>query len=245
MKLRNGSACRVERCRITRVAAFTLFAVYCQIVHGHAKPEAEGPFETLILRNAIIIDGTGAPAKGPVDIVIKHNMIEQILAADPIGRARVGSEPATPANAHVIEAKGMYVTPGLVDMHIHFQNTLPLDYQYKLLLGHGVTTIRFFNIGDDTPQQMVEEKHRSASNQIMAPRMYAYPFWRAYPNDPRFNSAKDAPQIVREWKSLGSTASRWPVFPASTPISSRLWRTKSTSRIWDSPYTLPRKPFIL
>ena len=30
-----------------------------------------------------------------------------------------------------------------------------------------------------------------------------YPFWRAYPNDPRFTNAKDAPAVVREWKNQG------------------------------------------
>lgn len=203
--------------RIACLSALTLFVVCSQAMQAQAKPESEGPFDTLILRNATIIDGTGAPAKGPIDIVIKNNIIEQLLPGDPIGRARTGSPSATAANAHIIDAKGMYVTPGLVDMHIHFQTTLPLDYQYKLLLGHGVTTIRFFNIGDYTPQQMVDEKHRSAANQIIAPRMYAYPFWRAYPNDPRFNSAKDAPQIVREWKKLGVDGVKMAGLPGEYP----------------------------
>jgi hypothetical protein len=32
--------------------------------------EGEGPFERLIIRGATLIDGTGAPPIGPVDIVI-------------------------------------------------------------------------------------------------------------------------------------------------------------------------------
>ena len=38
--------------------------------------EGEGPFERLIIRGAIVIDGTGAPPRGPVDIVIERNRTE-------------------------------------------------------------------------------------------------------------------------------------------------------------------------
>ena len=43
------------------------------------KPgEGEGPFERLIIRGATLIDGTGAPPIGPVDIVIEGNRITKI-----------------------------------------------------------------------------------------------------------------------------------------------------------------------
>ena len=34
------------------------------------RAEGEGPYERLVIRGAILIDGTGAPPYGPVDIVI-------------------------------------------------------------------------------------------------------------------------------------------------------------------------------
>src|SRR5688572_9515908 len=40
-----------------------------------ARREGEGPFQKLIIRGAILIDGTGGPPRGPVDIVIENNMI--------------------------------------------------------------------------------------------------------------------------------------------------------------------------
>ena len=39
------------------------------------RAEGDGPFERLILRGATLVDGTGAPARGPVDIVIEGNRI--------------------------------------------------------------------------------------------------------------------------------------------------------------------------
>ena len=50
-----------------------------------ARAEGEGPFDRLILRGVTLIDGTGAPARGPVDIVIENNRIarvESVGAAD-------------------------------------------------------------------------------------------------------------------------------------------------------------------
>ncbi|MEC7833858.1 MAG: hypothetical protein VX604_02980, partial [Gemmatimonadota bacterium] len=40
--------------------------------------EGDGPHERLILRGATIIDGTGAPPMGPVDIVIEGDRITEV-----------------------------------------------------------------------------------------------------------------------------------------------------------------------
>src|SRR5687767_4701957 len=40
-----------------------------------ARREGEGPFPKLIIRGTTLIDGTGAPPRGPVDIVIEGNRI--------------------------------------------------------------------------------------------------------------------------------------------------------------------------
>ncbi len=86
-------------------------------IYAQSIPEAVGPFDTLIIRNATIIDGTGGPARGPTDIVIQKNVIEKMLPGDPIGRARLGTADIEAGNAHVIDAKGMYVIPGLRHAH--------------------------------------------------------------------------------------------------------------------------------
>src|SRR2546425_9197701 len=40
--------------------------------------EGEGPFQRLIIRGATVVDGTGAPPMGPVDIVIEGNRIREV-----------------------------------------------------------------------------------------------------------------------------------------------------------------------
>jgi cytosine/adenosine deaminase-related metal-dependent hydrolase len=175
-----------------------------------SAPEQAGPFGSLEIRGVTVIDGSGAPAFGPANIYIKGNRIERVASVDAIARERRkgedtgAKEKETKQPDRVIEGKGMYVMPGLVDVHIHINESqdVPAEYIYKLLLGHGVTTIRTFNVGRDDPKGMVAEKKKIAANQIIAPRMYVYPFW-GRDNDPRNSHADGARQIVDEWHALG------------------------------------------
>jgi cytosine/adenosine deaminase-related metal-dependent hydrolase len=170
---------------------------------GGASPEQGGPYPTLLIRNVTVIDGSGAPAYGPVNITIRRNVIERVDRADPISSGQGGRANQQAQSDRVIDGTGMYAMPGIVDGHTHVSSNtaVPSEYIYKLLLGHGVTTIRVFNVGNDDPKAMVVEKERSASNQIVAPRMYIYPFWRG--GDARYSSAEGARQIVDEWHALG------------------------------------------
>jgi len=178
----------------------------CVQAQERKEPEQGGPYGTLVVRGATVIDGSGAPAFGPADIFVQGNRIVRIAATDAIAREEEKAQAAgvkTKAPDRVIEGKGMYVMPGIVDLHSHinFNKDVPAEYIYKLYLGHGVTTIRTFNYGDADPKRMVEEKKKIAANQVIAPRMYVYPFWRG--TDPRLSNADGARQIVDEWHALG------------------------------------------
>ena len=171
---------------------------------GPVSPVQGGPYPTLLIRNVTVIDGSGSPAYGPVNIVVRNNVIDRIERTDPINAERTGRGGAAAAQAdRVIDGTGMYVMPGLVDGHVHVSSNtnVPADYIYKLFLGHGVTTIRVFNIGNADPKGMVAERQKSAANQIVAPRMYIYPFWRG--GDARYSTPEGARQIVDEWHAAG------------------------------------------
>jgi imidazolonepropionase-like amidohydrolase len=140
------------------------------------KPgEGEGPFERLVIRGATMIDGAGAPPMGPVDIVIENNRIKEIRS---VGYPKVAIKESNRPDKGVkeIDGAGMYVLPGLVDCHAHiggFAQGTPAEYVYKLWMAHGVTTIRdpgSMNGVDWT----LSERERSAKNQIVAPRIFAY-----------------------------------------------------------------------
>lgn len=137
--------------------------------------EGEGPFERLVIRGATIIDGTGAPPMGPVDLVIENNRIREIRSVGyPKVAIREANRPAK--GTKEIDATGMYVLPGFVDCHGHIggmaQGT-PAEYVYKLWLGHGVTTVRDPGSGNGIDWTL-RERERSAQNQIVAPRLFVY-----------------------------------------------------------------------
>jgi imidazolonepropionase-like amidohydrolase len=176
---------------------------------AQSAPEMTGPYDVLILHGAILIDGTGAPPRGPVDIIISRDTIERVVPSESVDRYKEGQ--------HIIEASGMFVIPGLIDMHMHFVDLVPLEYQYKLLLAHGVTTARTFSIGNKTPEQMVAEKKRILLSPVIAPRLYIYPFWTSSPTDARFDKAKDAPTVVREWKAMGVDGIKMAGLPGEYP----------------------------
>lgn len=55
----------------------TCFA-YGQVTEAPIVDEGEGPFPQLIIRGAILINSTGAPPIGPVDVVIENNIIKEV-----------------------------------------------------------------------------------------------------------------------------------------------------------------------
>src|SRR6476660_7273317 len=72
--------------------------------------EGKGPYKTLVIRGAMLIDGTGAPARGPVDIVVENNRITSVRSAGTPGlpmRPNRG-----PQGEYEVDATGMYVMPG-------------------------------------------------------------------------------------------------------------------------------------
>ncbi len=158
--------------------------------------EGEGPFDRLVIRGATIIDGTGAPAQGPVDIVIENNRIREIRS---VGYPKVAIKETSrpPKGTKEIDASGMYVLPGFVDCHAHIggaaQGT-PAEYVYKLWMANGVTTIRdpgSMNGVDWT----LKERERSAANKIVAPRIHVY----VTPGSGWDKGPTDSPEAAREY----------------------------------------------
>ena len=138
-----------------------------------ARSEGRGPFPKLVIRGVTLIDGTGSPPYGPVDIVVENNRISEILVA---GTPGLPLKPGrTPQGAEELDATGMYVLPGFVDMHAHGGDpgkAPDLEYVYKLWLAHGVTTVRGVSLAGQAVAS--SEKNRSARNEIAAPRIWNY-----------------------------------------------------------------------
>ncbi|NNF52101.1 MAG: amidohydrolase family protein [Gammaproteobacteria bacterium] len=141
------------------------------------RAEGDGPYPRLILRGLTVINGTGAPARGPMDIVIEGNRITRVSSVGNPGLPiNDDDRPQTRPGDKVIDLDGMYALPGFVDMHGHIggvdQGT-PAEYVFKLWLGHGITTVRDPASGNGV-EWVVAHKQKSARNAITAPRIEAY-----------------------------------------------------------------------
>lgn len=134
---------------------------------------ADGPYDRLVIRGANVIKGHGGPPTGPYDIVIQADTIAEMIPFDPVTAQRRG-ESDRPTGDRVIDASGMYVMPGMIDLHHHLrQEPLPLKYIYYLKLAHGATTVG--PASDRGVSEAMEQAELSEENEILAPRMY--PLW--------------------------------------------------------------------
>lgn len=174
--------------------------LHAQMPDAPERSEGGGPYDRLIIRGVHLIDGTGSPATGPVDVVVEGNVISSIRTVGypglPINDRR---RPQADENTEVIDATGMYMLPGFFDMHAHTgggaQGTTP-EYVYKLWLAHGITSIREPGSGNGM-EWTLRHKELSEKNAITAPRISA---WIGFGNG--FGRPIITPDDAREWVKM-------------------------------------------
>jgi hypothetical protein len=138
--------------------------------------DGDGPYTQLIIRGVMLIDGTGAPPIGPTDIVVKQN---KIVAIETVGYPGVATNPdrrpKLEPGGKELNAEGMYLMPGFIDMHGHIGgDQAPIaEYVFKLWMAHGITTIRDPSAGNGL-DWVLDQKKKSIANSITAPRILAY-----------------------------------------------------------------------
>jgi hypothetical protein len=136
--------------------------------------EGEGPFQRLIIRGATLIDGSGGPPRGPVDIIVEGNKIVDIVGVG-VPKVTINQSRRPSGALKEIDATGMYVMPGLVDVHVHQgtqQKAAESEYYNKLWLMHGITAVR--GVPFASYDYSIKERDRSAKNEIVAPRYFVY-----------------------------------------------------------------------
>ncbi|MET1003713.1 MAG: amidohydrolase family protein [Acidimicrobiia bacterium] len=87
----------------------------------------------LVIKGGTVVDGTGAAAR-TADVAITDGVITEVGRVD--GAAR-----------EEIDADGLLVTPGFVDVHTHFDGQITWDPLLTPTCWHGVTTIVMGNCG--------------------------------------------------------------------------------------------------
>ena len=87
----------------------------------------------LVIRGGTLIDGTGAEAR-TADVAVDGGRITEV------GRV-------TGSGARELEADGLLVTPGIVDIHCHYDGQATWDERLQPSSWHGVTTVVMSNCG--------------------------------------------------------------------------------------------------
>jgi N-acyl-D-amino-acid deacylase len=87
----------------------------------------------LVVRGGLVVDGTGGPPR-PADVAVAKGLI-----------AAIGAD--TGPGAEEINASGMVVTPGFVDIHTHYDGQASWDPTLAPTSWHGVTTLVMGNCG--------------------------------------------------------------------------------------------------
>jgi dihydroorotase-like cyclic amidohydrolase len=179
---------------------------FSQIAKAPDRKEGDGPYTQLIIRGVNLINGTGAPAIGPVDIVIEKNRIVSVNTVGSPGVAiNPNRRPKLKDGGKEMNCEGMYVLPGLIDMHGHIGGTAqgtPAEYVFKLWMAHGITTIRDPSAGNGI-DWVLDQKQKSADNKITAPRIYAYTAFGAGAKQPIITK-EQAIDWVRENATKGA-----------------------------------------
>ena len=168
------------------------------------------------LTNARVIDGTGAPARDGLTIVIQGERI-----------AAVGlpAQVTVPPGAQVIDAGGRTVIPGLVGLHDHMYYSsaaggsmkMMLQSYPRLFLGAGVTTIR--TAGSTDSYQELNLRAAIARGQAVGPEVFVTgPYLQGPGSGPGamhpVDGPDDARRMVKYWSEEGVS---W--FKAYTQIS--------------------------
>lgn len=127
--------------------------------------------QALVIADVTLIDGTGAPAREGVTILIRDGLITEIAAAD---------DATLPVGATVIHGAGKYVIPGLADMHVHFgtgglvsSDSLTVDRVLRQFLFYGVTTVLNVGATNGSVDEILELRRRLAEGEPQAPNIYA------------------------------------------------------------------------
>jgi len=109
----------------------------------------------LLIKGGTIVDGSGEPAfKGSV--AVKDEKIEAVL------KSEADSKAVEENSREAVDAEGLTVCPGFIDMHSHADWTFPLEEHPEILsplLEQGITTVIGGNCGYSPAPLVPESPH--------------------------------------------------------------------------------------
>jgi imidazolonepropionase-like amidohydrolase len=140
--------------------------------------------QRVIYRHASLIDGTGAPLRSDMAVVVNGPVIEQVLSDRALTAAQLDG-------SRVVDLRGQYLLPGFIDAHQHLAtppNRARAEALMRRDLYGGITAVRI--MADDI-RSVGELARASLVGDIAGPDLY-YPALFAGPSffqDPRTRAA--------------------------------------------------------
>ena len=138
---------------VKRIVRFFVLCLIPVLIQAQEHSSATKP---LVFLHATVIDATGAPPQMDRTVVVEGERIVRIGAAKDI--------PA-PRNAQFVDAHGLYLIPGLWDMHVHIWET---ERTFPMFIANGVTGVR--NMGGHL-DDLKRWREQGASGTVLGPYM--------------------------------------------------------------------------
>ncbi len=184
------------------------------------------PNPPIILQHASIIDGMSGNVQRDKTILVINGKITQILAGD--------TPYSMPANTKIIDLKGQYVMPGMIDCHVHLRD---MGAAKRALLS-GVTTARSMGVDHFIDVGMQE---LGKSGKVDIPEIIAAGYHvRPTPSDGFFMDFPDMADLM-ETKVRGEVAVQR-MGKALVDKGVDWIKTNATARA-GLPHTDPREPY--
>ncbi len=142
---------------------------------------AEG--DVLAFTDVGVVDGTGGPTREHWTVIVRGDTIADMGPA---------SEITVPRGAEVVDGRGRYLMPGLIDMHVHLSKTRGSALAQFLV--HGVTSVR--DCGGDW-EEIQRWRDEIRAGERAGPRIRAAgPYIESVENVERMRAARARGEMV-------------------------------------------------
>ena len=169
---------------------YTIFLLAFIVSCSANKTKITQENNSFVLKNVNIIDVENQKIIASKTIVVQNGKIN--LITDDVSSL-------TYPNLSVIDGNGGYVTPGLIDMHVHIYEKAA----YILTLSHGVTHVRIMS---GVPKQLLWRDNIESGSQIGSTSTVSSPIISGYKGQYLHHgveTAQEARNAVREYQSKG------------------------------------------
>lgn len=137
---------------------------------------------------------------------VKHDTVhtDWIVLIEGQEILEAGSQVTVPPGAEVIDLTGKTLSPGFIDMHVHFWSMDKPQYEVfsKLWVAGGVTTV--FSLGDIFPEDLQDFRKQVNAGEHIAPTIFTVgPYFNGGAASDRFrtvNTIEEALDFYNQWK---------------------------------------------